>query len=185
MICFPNPGKENTAEAIRIALEAAQTRKLDLVAATTRGGTAVELVKAAQAANFDGQIVIVSHAYRAGGNTMPAETRQWLEAQPNVRVVTAAHALSGAERGISAKFSGIYPVELVAHTLRMLGQGMKVCVEIALMAADCGSVPTDRPVICIGGTGSGADTACVLTPTYSATLMEMKVHELLCKPALL
>ena len=98
MICFPNPGKENTAETIRIALEAAQARGMNIVAATTRGGTAVELVKASQACNFPGEVIIVSHAYRAGGNTMPAETRQWLEAQPKVRVVTAAHALSGAER---------------------------------------------------------------------------------------
>jgi len=185
MTCFAKPGSENTAETIRIALEAAQARELNIVAATTRGGTAVELVKAAQACNFPGEVIIVSHAYRAGGNTMPAETRQWLEAQPKVRVATAAHALSGAERGISAKFSGVYPVELVAHTLRMLGQGVKVCVEIALMAADCGSVVTDKPVVCVGGSGSGADTACVLTPTYSATLMEMKVHELLCKPSLM
>ena len=61
---------------------------------------------------------------KPGENTLPAETRAALEAR-GVRIVTAAHTLSGAERGISRKFGGVYPVELVAHTLRMLGQGVK------------------------------------------------------------
>ena len=37
----------------------------------------------------------------------------------------------------------------------------------------------------VGGTGGGADTACVITPSYTASLLETKVNEILCKPALL
>lgn len=120
---------------------------------------------------------------KPGENTLPAETRAALEAR-GVRIVTAAHTLSGAERGISRKFGGVYPVELVAHTLRMLGQGVKVCVECALMAADCGSVEYGAPVVCVAGTGRGADTACVITPAYTADLFDTRVHEILCKPGL-
>ena len=43
---------------------------------------------------------------------------------------------------------------------------MKVVLEIAAMAADAGLVRTDEDVICIGGTGRGADTAVVLQPNY-------------------
>ena len=100
-------------------------------------------------------------------------------------VVTAAHALSGAERGISKAFGGVYPVEIMAATLRMFGQGVKVCVEIALMAADCGAIRAKQPVMVVGGTGGGADTACVITPSYTTSLLETKVNEILCKPALL
>ena len=104
--------------------------------------------------------------------------------QQGATVVTAAHALSGAERGITKAFGSVHPVELMAYTLRMFGQGMKVCVEIALMALDCGSISYGRPVVCIGGSGRGADTACILTPSYSSSLLETKIHEILCKPAL-
>jgi len=97
-------------------------------------------------------------------------------------IVTAAHALSGTERAISGKFGGAYPVEIMAHTLRMFCQGMKVCVEVATMALDAGAIKSPRPVIALGGTGSGLDTACVITPGYSAKIFETRVHEILCKP---
>ena len=101
-----------------------------------------------------------------------------------VIVVTAAHALSGAERGLSKKFSGIYPVEIVANTLKMLGQGTKVCVEIAMMALDNGAIDYGKQIIAVGGSGRGADTVCRLTPEYTADLMGTKIHEILCKPSL-
>ena len=53
-----------------------------------------------------------------------------------VTVITATHALSGAERGIVNKYGGVTPAILMADTLKMLGQGMKVGVEISLMAMD-------------------------------------------------
>lgn len=53
------------------------------------------------------------------------------------------------------------------------------------MAADCGAIQAKQPVMVVGGTGGGADTACVITPSYTASLLETKVNEILCKPALL
>lgn len=106
-----------------------------------------------------------------------------LEAK-GVRIVTAAHALSGAERALSRNFSGVYPVEIVAHTLRMLSQGTKVCVEIGMMAMDCGAVECGKPVVAVAGTGRGADTAVILTPAYTADFLSTKIHEMLCKPGL-
>jgi len=82
-------------------------------------------------------------------------------------------------------FSGVYPAELIATTLRMLGQGVKVSVEIALMALDNGAIEYGKPVVCVAGSGSGADTCCIITPSYTATLLETKVHEILCKPGLM
>ncbi len=71
------------------------------------------------------------------GNDMAEETRQAL-IHRGVPVVTAAHALSGAERALSGMSGGVFPVEIVAHTLRMLGQGVKVAVETATMVCDAG-----------------------------------------------
>lgn len=65
----------------------------------------------------------------------------------------------------------------------MLGQGVKGCVEIALMALDSGSIFYGRPVVCVAGSG-GAGTVCVITPDYIADLLNTRIHEILCKPGL-
>ena len=77
---------------------------------------------------------------------------------------------------------GIYPVEIIAHSLRMLSQGVKVCVECGVMALDCAAIPYGEAIVAVGGTGTGADTACVLTPAGANAILECRVHEILCKP---
>ena len=82
---------------------------------------------------------------RPDGNLSEA-MRQELEAR-GVTICTAAHALSGAERGLSSRLGGYGPAEVAAHALRILGQGMKVCVEISMMAADAGLVELHEPIV--------------------------------------
>jgi hypothetical protein len=72
----------------------------------------------------------------------------------------------------------------LATVLRTLGQGMKVCLEILLMAADGGMVDRGEKVIVIAGTGRGADTAVLATASTSNRLKDVRMHEILCKPAL-
>ena len=173
MTIFEKTGPVNTEETLNIALKTATERNLDIVVASSEGDTALSLMQKAKEAGFAGKIVCVSCAYGSktpGENRFSQERRTTLE-QNGIRVVTAAHALSG--------------VELIAYTLRMFGQGTKVCVEVALMALDCGSISYGKPIVAIGGSGRGADTACVLTPGYTANLMETKIHEILCKPSLM
>jgi len=74
--------------------------------------------------------------------------------------------------------------DVVAMTLRMFGQGMKVACEIAAMAADAGLVRTDEEIITIGGTGRGADTAVVVQPACTHRFFGLKVKEIICKPRL-
>ena len=71
---------------------------------------------------------------------------------------------------------------VVANTLRLFSQGTKVCVEIAMMAADCGAVGIDKQVISVAGSHAGADTALVLTPAASNRIRDLKIHEILVKP---
>jgi hypothetical protein len=71
--------------------------------------------------------------------------------------------------------------DLVANTLRILGQGMKVCVEIAAMAADGGLIPCED-VIAVAGTGRGADTVVVIRANSSNNFFQIKVREILAKP---
>jgi hypothetical protein len=94
----------------------------------------------------------------------------------------AAHTFSGVNRAIQAKFDTMYPAGIIAQTLRLFGQGMKVVVEITAMAADAGVIPIDGDVIAIAGTGKGADTAVVIKPAYSHNIFDMIIREIIAKP---
>ncbi|HQM53768.1 MAG TPA: hypothetical protein PLI86_11705, partial [bacterium] len=61
-------------------------------------------------------------------------------------------------------------------------QGVKVCVEIVLMAADAGLAASGERVIAVAGTAHGADTALVMRAASSQNLRGLRVNELLCKP---
>ena len=186
MLLFEKVGVENTEKALELALSSAKERGLDVVIATTGGGTVPVVLELAKKLGYEGKIVAVTHAFGSrekGKNILEPEKMQEFR-DKGVTVVTAAHALSGAERGLSKKFSGIYPVEIVANTLKMLGQGTKVCVEIAMMALDSGAIDYGKQIIAVGGSGRGADTVCRLTPEYTSDLMGTKIHEILCKPSL-
>ena len=182
---FDSHGPENTTEAIKIAVQEAVKRQIShMVIASNSGATAFALAEEAGKQGYTGGLVCVSHVYgfkEGGKNELTEENREKLEKQ-GVRVCTAAHVLSGAERNLSRKFQGVYPVEIIAHTLRMLGAGIKVCVEISVMALDAGYVSFGKPIIALGGTGRGADTASILTPGYTSSILDTKIHEILCKP---
>jgi hypothetical protein len=153
-----------------------------VVVATSSGVTGFRFSEAL--AGEDAELVCVSHhsGFRSGDllDLDPEYVSELREAK--VPVLIATHSLSGVGRAISTKFGGVTPVEMIAHTLRLFGQGMKVCVEVAVMAADAGLIPTDRDVICVGGTGAGADTAVVLRPAHANTFFDLRVREILCKP---
>ena len=184
MKVFEKACPENTDPTLKTAFEKAIELSTDVILSTTGGVSALRALELSKEMNFGGNIVVVSHVYgmrTPGENTLSAEDRKTLE-DAGVTVITAAHTLSGVERAISGKFGGAYPVEIMAHTLRMISAGVKVCVEIGAMALDAGKAQYQRPVVTIGGTNRGLDTACVLTPGYSSKIFETRVHEILCKP---
>jgi hypothetical protein len=71
----------------------------------------------------------------------------------------------------------------MANVLRRLGEGTKVCVEITMMAADAGLIPADKDIVAIAGTGRGADTAIRIRPANAARFFDMKIREIIAKPA--
>jgi hypothetical protein len=178
---FNTKGKENTNSTIDLALKTAVKRGIKhIVVASSKGGTA-KLLK-----NDDGiNIVAVTHANgypEPGKNELTEEARKELQSL-GIKVLTTSHVLSGAERGISKVFGGVSPVEIIAQTLRMFGQGTKVCVEVVVMALDAGLIPFGEPIIAIGGSGHGADTALILTPSHASSIFDVKIHQVICKPS--
>ncbi|MCW4008465.1 MAG: hypothetical protein NWF09_07265 [Candidatus Bathyarchaeota archaeon] len=73
-------------------------------------------------------------------------------------------------------------LELISNTLRLMGEGTKVCVEITLMAADAGLIPVDEDVVAIAGTGNGVDTALRIKPANTARFFDLKIKEVIAKP---
>jgi hypothetical protein len=179
---FEKPGKTNTEETLRLAGRRGGELGIGTVlVATTSGRTAL------MAADILGDrfgIVAVTHCAGFSGpneQELSDEAREDLLAR-GIRVHTATHAFGTFGRAVRRKFGTYELEEIAANVLRRFGEGTKVAVEIALMAADAGLVRTDEDVISIGGTGQGADTALVLRPANTQDFFDLKVREIICKP---
>ena len=174
---------DHTEATIGIVTERLEQGGIEhVVVATTSGATGVRFADALR--DHDVTIVCVTHhvGFKGGdGDQLEPEHAEAIRASGG-KILTTSHALSGVARSVSKAFGGTSSLEMIAHTLRLFGQGMKVCAEIAVMAADAGLIPTDRDVICVGGTGRGADTAVVLMPAHANAFFEMRFRETLCRP---
>jgi len=122
--------------------------------------------------------VSICAGFEEEGWTMSPEERKALE-EMGVTVLTTIHALGD---DVNDAFSGDTPNRVVRETLYRFCQGMKVAVEVALMAADAGIIDTSREVISVGGTSEGADTAIVLKPAFPRKFKELEIREILAKP---
>ena len=177
---FKKEGPGNTEATLKLAAESAKQAGINtVIIATNTGETPIKALP-----YFKGlKMVVVTHHAGFGQPwkyKMAGDNRKKLE-DAGASIFTGAHALSGIERSFRTDYRGLYPLELVAETLRLFGQGVKVCVEIALMAADAGLLTGDK-VVAIGGTGTGADTAVILTPAHQKNFLNMRIHEIICKP---
>jgi len=184
MKVFEKPGPGNTDEACKIAIEKAMHLSVPIIAASTEGDAGARLCAIAKEMGFNGDIVVVTHAYgsrKPGENALKDENRKAMT-ESGARLVTAAHALSGVERGMSSRFQGVYPAEIMANSLRILSQGIKVVVEIGSMALDAGAIAYGPDIVCMGGTGKGLDTAVVMKPAHASAIFDTKIHEVLCMP---
>lgn len=112
---------------------------------------------------------------------MDAKTRNSLQAR-GVKILTTTHLLAGVDRAIRNHFGGVYPAEIIAQTLRIFGQGIKVALEISVMALDAGLIPYGEEVISIAGTMTGADAACVILPAHSNKFFDSEIREVICMP---
>ena len=168
-----------TQETIKKAVDYAKENNIkNIVVATTTGGNLTYLED-----EKDLHIVGVTNAYDQGQNQMREEVRKHFE-EAGMDIVTAGHALSGAERCFSTYFGGYGPTEIVANTLRMFSQGVKVCVEVSTMALDAGKIPYQEKIVAIAGSGRGADTVVLLTPSYTKSILDTKVHKIIEMPGI-
>jgi len=177
---FEGPGKTNTEQTLKMAFERAAALGLnEVVVASTTGDTAFK------AAEIFEKFTITAVSYHCGfkkpfESIMDPGVRNDLLAQ-GINVISATHALSGVERAVAKKHGGVYPALLIADTLKLFGQGTKVAVEVAIMAADSGAL-TGNDIVSIGGSSRGSDTALILKPANQSDMFDMRIREVVCKP---
>jgi hypothetical protein len=179
---FAEAGPKNTAATLEAARERAKTLQIGKIVLSSCTGrtafTALDLF------GNDFSLVVVTHStgFRKPDHQELSEKDRDRLTERGAAVLTTQHAFGGVGRAFRNK-TGTYQMdELIAYTLRTFGQGTKVAVEIALMAADAGLIRTDEDIISIGGTAQGVDTALVLKPAHTQNFFDLKVKEIICKP---
>ena len=186
IIYFEECGPQNTEKLLEAAKERAEELCIKhIVIATTHGRTALKAKETFKNLGLIITAVSLSHGSASAYEKtykMTRQERKELELK-GIQVHTGSNALSyGVESSFQKKYGGRGISGAVVDSLYRFSVGMKVCVEVALMAADAGLIPLEDEVIAIGGTGSGADTAVVVKPAYPRTFHELEIREIIAKP---
>jgi len=181
VVFFNTPGRKNTESVLKLADDYVGKEGIkDIVVASTLGETGIKASEIFK----DFNLVVVTHhvGHRRPGEWEFKEENRKKILDNGAKIVTAAHVLSGVERSILRKFNTIMPLEIMAYTLRLFGEGTKACVESTVMAADAGLIPVDKDVVAIAGTQIGVDTALVIRPACSSRFFDIEIREVIAKP---
>lgn len=191
-IYFERPGRENTDKVVQAVVQRlAEGNIHTIVAATTTGYTSLALADALQERN-DVTLISVGHGARVRewGTEYPTLKREAKQALEK-RGVIVADRVSYVFHSSMLEFSRWktpVPEEILRESLYAFGQGLKVAVEVTLMAVASGFLEPYQDVIAVGGTEQGADTAIVVRATYPNHVFSeesgqrLRIHEILCMP---
>jgi hypothetical protein len=182
---FESGGKHNTETTLELAKKRAAKRNIKNVVIASSGGFSAE--KALEVfKDTTVKLTIVS---------MGTSARSSFSENVKPRLEGAGHNLC---------FSGDVTYELpeiAITTLRRFSEGMKVCVQVMLVAVGAGLIQAGQEVVAVGGSGprgyekgGGADTAIVIEAMKSSDFFKLedtpdfpkeerrKIKEIICKP---
>ena len=178
IVYFEKPGDENTDRVIELERERAQTRGIKrFVVASTRGHTARAFSVAFAGTLYRLVVIPWQFGFKEKEHPFPENLVKELQAQNH-------QVHFGTMLFHTADFYGVSIPQAMANLLRTFGQGMKVCLEIIMMACDGGCVHIGERIIAVAGTASGADTAVVASAATSTKIAALRIHEIICKPIL-
>jgi hypothetical protein len=195
---FETPGRHNTAHVVRVVLERLAEGDLQtIVVASTTGYTALEFTDALQEREVTAQVgavllVSVSETplLREWGHEYPClepETKRELERRGVIVADKIPYFFHSSVLDYS-RWKAPTPEEIMRETLYAFGQGLKVAVEVALIATASGFIEPFQDVVAVGGTSRGADTAIVVRATFpnhafsQDDAKRLQIREILCKP---
>ncbi len=180
-VYFETRGKGNTEDTLLFAKSRAEELGIrNIVVASYTGYTG-----ALASEVFKGSNLVISAGMMGfrepNQHRMIKENRDKIEANGG-KIFYHLHAFGGLGRAVKQKFGPIQVDEIIANTLRLFSQGVKVGLEISCMACDTGLIESGEECIAVGGSGGGADTAVVLLPSNTHRFFDTKVLEVICKP---
>jgi len=183
-VLFDLPGEINTEKTLELAFEYALKLPSKTVLVPSSRGIVAK--KAYEMKPNDVRMIVFTHHvgyFHDDEDEFEPGLRQWLRDR-GIEVVTMTHAFAGIDRGMRKIFKGIYPTEIFALALRTMGEGTKVAVELAAMAADAGLVTTKDVVVSLGGTARGVDTALIIKPAHTRSIWTIRPIHFICRPKL-
>lgn len=181
MILFEKPGRSNTQKCLEAAIcHLKQAGISTLVVASTFGDTGLKATE--MTLDLECRTIVITHNYGFKEQAKLEMTDQVRKKLQDMGAIIHTGTMPFRNIGTAIRQTmGYSQQELIANTLRLMGQGVKVCVEIVMMASDAGLVDASD-VIAVAGTGRGADTAAVIRPASSNCLFDLKIRSILAKP---
>ena len=172
---FEKGGPENTDTTLALALERARERGIrDVVVASSSGATGARAVEVFAGFN----VIAVNGIYV---EKLEEAHRHTIE-EGGGRVLFHGHAFGMLGRAVKNKLGPLQVDEVIAHVLRLFGQGVKVAAEVTCMATDAALITPGTEVMAIGGSGQGADTSVILTAVHTQDFFDTRFLEIVCKP---
>lgn len=178
ILYFDKGGKHNTEQTLQVAFERAKALGIGQVVLASSHGYTAKLAHSIFGPDFRLIAVSICASYADKGWSMTDEERQAVETL-GIPVLTSIHALGD---DVNEAFDSAPANRIVRQTLYTFSQGMKVAVEVALMAADAGLLDMSEEAIAIAGSDEGADTAVVIKPAYCRHFKDLRILEILAKP---
>ncbi|MBI5872421.1 hypothetical protein HZB88_05070 [archaeon] len=178
---FKKPGRGNTDKTIELAIDYIKKNNIKkIVVATYTGETALKIFEKSR----DIKIIAVTLHAGTGKQEKRIAWEKNLEKlkSKGIECYRGTQALSGVERAMNERYGGVFPLMIFVDALRLFSEGVKVCVEVTLMAADAGLVSPDEDIIAIAGTGGGCDTALLIQPNYTTKVFNLGIKEIICMP---
>ncbi len=184
LILFGSKGPENTDKCFDLVSKRIRDLDLDyLVVASTSGETGAKAVNFFR--DLGVTVIVVSHQYgfRTDGEIeLQDKYREIIEKSKNSKLVVTPDVLTRVPKMVRGKYKGFSYLDVIADTLRIFSEGVKVCVECVVQTADSGNIPVGEEIAAIAGTGSGADTGIILESQHSHKLLDIDIREIVCMP---
>lgn len=169
---FASYGPQNTEDVIQAVADRLRDGDISaVVVASTSGRTALEFAR--RFGSSAPRLICVSDPPQAHSYpSITPDNRDSLEKSGVVIVDRVPYASTSYSEGASENVYGALDLRVVVFdAFRMVGgNGLKVAVEVGLMATDGGAIRPGERIISVGGTERGADTAIVMKTAFSFNL---------------
>lgn len=175
-------GLAETKACVKAAAKRAKELGIrQIVVSTTSGRSALNMAQALTDIGHKAEVIGVGYSAEYAAKWGAFDPKIQAQAKKlGARFIKGTHIMGGLDSAVASSLGGAVPGKIIAAAYYTFGQGCKVAVEVAAMAADQGCVSAKTPIISLGGTAEGVDTALVLNPATASQLFSLKIREVVC-----